>query len=293
MIISISGKISSGKDTVARIIQYYLSNPNTTYDNWHNELGLMSPEEASGWELYRFADEIKDTVCRWIGCTREQLEDREFKEKPLGKEWHVWYIEHQNDRKIFKSEQRREEYLSWLSEVNYDRYEDTAYGDYRLTPRKLLQLLGTEAGREIIHPDIWVNALFSDYTPDFIQQLEDGEHKVYPNWIIPDTRFPNELKRINKYNGVTIRVERFLTLRYPEIWQEYGYSKSVEPSTENDKLLLGYMKREYSELYRKLTHASETSLDNYEDWDYVIYNNYSIEKLIISVKDIVQTEELL
>jgi hypothetical protein len=63
-----------------------------------------------------------------------------------------------------------------------------------LTPRKILQLLGTEAGREIIHPNIWVNALFADF--------EDS------NWIITDVRFPNEAQAIKDRGGIVIRVER-------------------------------------------------------------------------------------
>jgi hypothetical protein len=63
-----------------------------------------------------------------------------------------------------------------------------------LTPRKILQLLGTEAGRNIIHPNIWVNALFADF--------EDS------NWIITDVRFPNEAQAIKDRGGIVIRVER-------------------------------------------------------------------------------------
>ena len=41
---------------------------------------------------------------------------------------------------------------------------DSSYWNLvKLTPRKLLQLLGTDCGRDIIHPNIWVNALFADY----------------------------------------------------------------------------------------------------------------------------------
>jgi hypothetical protein len=32
-----------------------------------------------------------------------------------------------------------------------------------LTPRRMLQLLGTDCGRNIIHPNIWVNATMVDY----------------------------------------------------------------------------------------------------------------------------------
>ena len=34
--------------------------------------------------------------------------------------------------------------------------------------RELLQILGTDCGRNIIHPNCWVNALFSNYPSDKI-----------------------------------------------------------------------------------------------------------------------------
>ena len=61
-IISISGKIGAGKDTVAQMIQ--------EATNYH-------------FEIRRFADNLKDIVCMLIGCTREQLEDRSIKSLSL------------------------------------------------------------------------------------------------------------------------------------------------------------------------------------------------------------------
>jgi hypothetical protein len=44
-------------------------------------------KNQSGFEIKKYADKLKDFVCILIGCTREQLEDQEFKEKELGEEW--------------------------------------------------------------------------------------------------------------------------------------------------------------------------------------------------------------
>ncbi len=95
----------------------------------------------------------------------------------------------------------------------------------RLTPRKLLQLLGTECGREILHPNIWVNALisgyiksspgkggelgayghtecidckkpFNGYKRQFICNTCHDTHDWLPTWVVTDVRFPNELKAI-------------------------------------------------------------------------------------------------
>ena len=68
MVIGVSGKIGSGKDTIGKIIQ------NLTNDHW---------------EIKKYADKLKVITCLLLGCTREQLEDRGFKEKELGEEW--WY----------------------------------------------------------------------------------------------------------------------------------------------------------------------------------------------------------
>ena len=55
--------MGSGKDTVAEMI---------------NELSMHN------WEDNKFADTLKDFTCTLIGCTRDDLEDRDFKERALG-----------------------------------------------------------------------------------------------------------------------------------------------------------------------------------------------------------------
>ena len=60
MLIAITGHKFSGKSTVARLL--------------HN---------ATGYEVVSFADKLKDITCVLSGCTREQLEDYDFKETQL------------------------------------------------------------------------------------------------------------------------------------------------------------------------------------------------------------------
>ena len=156
----------------------------------------------------------------------------------------------------------------------------------QLTPRLLLQLLGTEAGRNIIHPDLWCITLFSDYKmktyyPKFRMVSEsetEGDLPIpnqYPNWIITDNRFPNETKRVKKEGGITIKIERDFNLRHP------GYNNLEE------------VKQKDIELYKQLTHFSETALDDYTDWDHIIQNNGSLEDLIESVKQILIEEGII
>lgn len=164
MIIGTSGKAGSGKDTVGNIINYLTS---VHKDNGYNDNIDYSKLETS-FEIKKFADKLKDIVCILIGCTREQLEDREFKEKELGEEWiRYGYADGHNDH------YRNGEWTKSMNVVFCDkeRYEQelrinwqTAY-KVHYTPRLLLQHIGTELFREQLHPQIWINALMADYKP--------------------------------------------------------------------------------------------------------------------------------
>jgi hypothetical protein len=63
-----------------------------------------------------------------------------------------------------------------------------------MTVRKFLQLLGTDAIRNNLHYNTWINALFSDYTAD-------------SKWLITDVRFVNEYNAIKYYDGINIRIQ--------------------------------------------------------------------------------------
>lgn len=117
-----------------------------------------------------------------------------------------------------------------------------------ITWRELMQLEG-EKMREI-DEDYWCKALFTDYD-DFHNtkfSVRNGYEEPKDKWIITDLRYPNEAKAIKEKGGISLRVNRV---------------------TDNNS-----------------SHESETALDNYQDWDYVIDNNGSIEDLIKKVKDL-------
>lgn len=58
------------------------------------------------------------------------------------------------------------------------------------TPRRMMQTLGTEWGREHVHPHIWVRAM---------------DNIIENQAVIPDVRFENEAKYVRE-NGVLIHV---------------------------------------------------------------------------------------
>lgn len=61
--------------------------------------------------------------------------------------------------------------------------------------RRLLQVMGTEVGRKLIHEDVWVWRL--------LNQVATGERIV-----IPDVRFPNEARMIENQDGEVWRINR-------------------------------------------------------------------------------------
>ena len=63
------------------------------------------------------------------------------------------------------------------------------------SPRYALQLMGTEAGRDVFHENLWV------YT---VQRRCDPNK----NYVIADVRFPNEIKAIRESGGKVFRVKR-------------------------------------------------------------------------------------
>ncbi len=281
MIVGIAGKKQSGKDLTVRMWQYLVFN-SIVKDDWgmqefldefhspaRTALGL-SPNMVSGWEHRWFAEPLKDIVCILLGCTREQLEDNAFKEKELGEEW--WY---------YKQTAGPGGPKLWP----YNKEDNMpSKAIFKLTPRRLLQLIGTECGRQIIHPNIWINALMKDYRDD-IKHLEGR----YPNWVISDVRFPNEVKAIKDRGGIVIRLHRDLKLRQPELWLEYTNSPISSSQLTFEKFIM----LEYPDAWSSIIHESEIALDNYFDFDYHIDNNGSQEELLEKIKPILQDLKII
>ena len=69
------------------------------------------------------------------------------------------------------------------------------------SPRFLAQTLGTEWGREIIHPELWTRIGMDHYWT----HAKTGTSAPF---IIADVRFDNEVKRIHDMGGIVIRVVR-------------------------------------------------------------------------------------
>ena len=282
MLIGISGKIGAGKDTVGKIIQYLVNNLDKTdisFEEFNRRLPDLPKDYKIQIEIKKFADKLKDTVCLWTGCTREQLEDHNFKDTEIGPDW-VRYT------KAIGFGARDGQRIMWSNTCTKEEYEEeyktnwqTAY-KINLTYRHLLQLLGTECMRNTIHLNGWVNALFSEYKPEFVGvpnpvdiDSDSTLHTIFPNWIITDMRFSNELDTVKSRGGITIRVEKPVHRCDCTTLEAEDCNKKCSKSVN-------------------LEHESETALDG-AAFDYVIHNDGTIEELIEKVKVILIEEKLL
>ena len=215
-LIGLSGKAGSGKDEAYRIIK------EVTGINYENK---------------KFAHKLKLMVTLILGCSMEDLEDREFKNKDLGDEWACYKL---TDGTLLPKGYYRIGTDNDICEARYSR---------RMTPRLLLQLLGTEGCREVLHPNIWVNALFADWIETHSDHAPNGVDTPY--WVVTDCRFPNEAKAIQERGGVVIRINR--------------------PGFEDTG-----------------NHESETALDNYKSFNHIITNDGSIYDLENTIKSIIK-----
>jgi hypothetical protein len=73
--------------------------------------------------------------------------------------------------------------------------------------RRFLQRLGTEGGRNVIDPDIWVKATWSRSVYPYIDpgsELHDPDAK----FVVTDVRFPNEIVAVQRNGGELWRINR-------------------------------------------------------------------------------------
>jgi hypothetical protein len=124
---------------------------------------------------------------------------------------------------------------------------------YEFTPRLAMQLMGTEAGRDVFHRDLWVHTV--------ARRIEGSKS----NFVIPDVRFPNEIKFIRDSGGFIIRVSR----GNDPLW----YDTALRANTEGNTDLM----RSFG------VHYSEWSWIG-SQFDYVITNNGTISMLEADVE---------
>lgn len=203
MLISVSGLIGSGKDTIA---DYLVNSHGFLRESW--------------------AGTLKDAVAAVFGWDRILLEgktseSRKWREVPDG-----W----------------------WSARLGVD-----------VTPRRVLQVWGTEVCRNAYHDDIW------------IASLENKLRKTNDNVVISDSRFPNELESVKRIGGITIRVKRGVDPDWVDYLLKYGATEEFKNRWP------GIHASEYSSVCAK--------------YDYVIHNDGSIDDLYGKINNLIQCHQ--
>jgi len=145
MIIGLSGYARSGKDTVAKIIQY-INRRNINIDYSLEEAVNDSSFELmldieSLWRIKKFSGALKKVASILTGISVDKFEDQEFKDSHLGPEW---YLEVETPTDLVSNDVK---FMKMMS------------------VRELLQKLGTDAIRNGLHPNAWVKAAMANYKP--------------------------------------------------------------------------------------------------------------------------------
>lgn len=229
MIIGLNGYSGSGKDAVGTIIQYLNSKykPSTIEDCIKNDQDFST---YTDWQIKKWAGKLKTIASILTGIPVEKFEDQEFKKTHLGPEWST-----------LKMKPGKRQDGIFPKKIDMELVP--------MTVRDFLQKLGTDGLRDGLHTNTWVNALMADYKPSqYINSSGFFVDGIMPNWIITDTRFPNEAEAIKSKGGIIIRINR----------------PGVAPIN---------------------AHPSETSLDDWK-FDHVIDNNGDIDQLVYKVNKI-------
>lgn len=192
--------------------------------------------EQYSYERYSWATPLKDITSQLFGWDRDMLEGATAEQREIREQIDPWW-----DQKLNKHD--------------------------RVSPRWVLQFIGTEVMRNTLHPDIWILA---------------GMKRIAgkKNIVIPDTRFPNEIKAIREMGGVIWNVQRGIL---PEWYDDFKY---WQESNENVAGAWpdGYMAQKWPAV-----HASEYSWVGTR-FDAVFQNDGTIEKLKHSIDSVIRNQ---
>ncbi|EJT0117324.1 hypothetical protein NVX19_003600 [Salmonella enterica] len=181
VLVGLHGEAGAGKDTVAKLML-----------EWCDDTFPTCQSRA-----YSFAKPVYELASVILGVTPEFLGERRGKEIP---QWFtVTQAQLERARDVwFKYGIDKFEDFSYVWPIFEGKYldpqqlvaaaEDALYSVF-ISPRKMLQLVGTELGRQLVHERIWLIILEQSIAKD------DPDVAV-----VTDVRFPNEGELIRETN---------------------------------------------------------------------------------------------
>ena len=195
-------------------------------------------QNYDNWEKHSFAGTVKDIVSSIFGWDRKMLagetpEDRETREE----------VDHYWSKKL----------------------------KYAVTPRLMLQKIGTDILRDHFDKNIWIYSL---------------EHKLMnsdKNVIVTDCRFKNEIEALKGLKAIFIRVERNPLPDWFRQCERLGkecLDNPFDPFLENDE--------KYHVLVEETQyiHKSEWDWIGYDRPNYILKNDGTFEDLYKQIRDV-------
>lgn len=251
-IVGVSGHANSGKDTIAEHL---------IYEHGFVRVALADPIKRFAYHVFEFSRQQL-----WgPSSSRNKVDNRYYPDSE------AWTSALQNltskggnfISEVLNTSDEAVLSAAYKSLVNWFFWLRTEHPN--LSPRVMLQTLGTEWGREHIDPDIWVNALLRTaklllhedgnttlWSYDPLLGPVSTERSSLRGVVVSDIRFENEFVAIQREGGSVIRV--------------------VRPETDSAAKSIGIAGHE-SEL-------QEFSLDNV---NFLVQNDKSLEELYSSV----------
>jgi hypothetical protein len=251
-IIGVSGHANSGKDTIAEHL---------IYEHGFVRVALADPIKRFAYHVFEFSRQQL-----WgPSASRNKVDHRYYADSEA---WNLALANLTSKGPAFVAEVLNtadEEKLSssYKTLVNWFFWLRVEHPN--LSPRIMLQTLGTEWGRKYVDPDIWVNALLRTaklllhedgnttlWSYDPLLGPVSTERSSLRGVVISDIRFENELVAIQREGGSIIRV--------------------IRPETDSDAKNLGIVGHE--------SEVQEFSLDNV---NFLVQNDKSLSDLYSSI----------
>lgn len=133
--------------------------------------------------------------------------------------------------------------------------------DKDLTPRKILQMVGTECFRNIFSENFWVACLHNE--------IKNLQTKGIKNFVISDARFMSEINYLRQIGGVVWEVQRNLPYYYMPVYEYKKQGHWDKPNHSNKTI----------EDIKKSVHISELEWIYYNNPSFVISNDGTMESL--------------
>ena len=187
MIIGIAGKMNSGKDTVASMLNYIIAvgKNNAKYADWL--IKRQAYDSSYQHKITRFADIVKSNLANILNLNVDAFNNRHYKDE-------LWYVPSTG-----KFIEDPKDSKKWIK-VSINNFKETDLNK----PNRIIQLrtylqVYAETCKELFGKDVWVKSTLN--VAEYINTI----HKIC---LIPDVRFDNEVQGIWKKNGIIINIHR-------------------------------------------------------------------------------------